>query len=102
MAILSFRFVSAAFSARFLRTEAKRALSSLFSEVLGGGSREADGEEADGKVVYGKVAHGKDAGSGKAVNKKVCGFSTDFTLFIFWSSTKSCKERFGIYFLKSH
>jgi hypothetical protein len=92
MAILSFRFVSAAFSARFLRTEAKRALSSLFSEVLGGGSREADGEEADGK----------DAGSGEAVSEKVRGFSADFALSIFWSSTKSCKERFGTYFLKSH
>ena len=75
MAILSFRFVSAAFSARFLRTEAKRALSSLFSKALSGG--------ADGKVVDSKVAHGKDIGSGKAVSEKVCGFSADFTLSIF-------------------
>lgn len=65
MAILVFRFVSAAFSACFLRKEDKRALSSLLSEALGGGSREADGEEADGKVV-----HGKDAGNGKAGSEK--------------------------------
>ena len=102
MAILSFRFVLAAFLARFLRIEAKRALLSLFSEVLGGGSREADGKEADGEVVDGKVAHGKDIGSGKAVSEKVRGFLADFALYIFWSSTKSYKECFGIYFLKSY
>ena len=82
-AILSFIFVLVAFSARFLRTEAKRALSSLFSEVLGGGSREADGEEADSKVVDNKAAYSKDASSGKAVSKKVHRFSADFTLCIF-------------------
>jgi len=97
MAILAFRFVSAAFSACFLRKEDKRALSSLLSEALGGGGREADGEETDGKVV-----HGKDAGNGKAGSEKVRGFSADFALSIFLSSTKSCKERFGTYFLKSH
>ena len=102
MAILSFRFVLAAFSACFLKKEAKQALSSLFSEVLGGGSREADGEEADSKVVDSKVTHGKDVGSGKAVSEKVCRFSADFTLCIFWLSTKSYKECFGMYFLKSH
>ena len=78
MAILSFRFVLAAFSARFLRIEAKRALSSLFLEVLGGGSREVDSKEVDGKVVY-----SKDVGSGKAVSEKVYGFLADFILFIF-------------------
>jgi hypothetical protein len=97
MAILVFRFVSAAFSACFLRKEDKRALSSLLSEALGGGSREADGEEADGEETDGKVVHGKDAGS-----EKVRGFSADFALSIFLSSTKSCKERFGTYFLKLH
>ena len=78
MAILSFRFVSAAFSARFLKTEAKQALLSLFSEVLGGGSKEADGKEADGKVAY-----SKDIGSRKAVSKKIHGFSANFIPFIF-------------------
>ncbi len=102
MAILSFRFVSVAFLACFLRTETKQALLSLFLEVLGSGSKEVDGEEVDSKVIYGKVVYSKDASSGKAVSEKVCGFSTDFTLFIFWSSTKSCKECFGIYFLKSY
>lgn len=58
---MSFIFISAAFSARFLRKEDKRPLSSLFSEALGGGSGEADG----------KVAHGKDAGSGKASSEKL-------------------------------
>ena len=100
MAILSFRFVLIAFLARFLRKEAKQALLSFFSEVLGGGSREADGEKADSKVVDGKIAYGKDIGSGKAVSEKVCGFSADFTLYIFWSSTKFYKKCFSIYFLK--
>jgi hypothetical protein len=59
-----------------------------------------DGEEVDGEVVDGKVAYGKDAGSRKAVSEKVCGFSIDFTLYIFWSSIKFYKECFGIYFLK--
>ena len=73
MAILSFRFVLAAFLARFLKIEAKRALLSLFLEILGGGSREVDGEEVDSK----------DIGSGEVVSEKVRGFSADFTLFIF-------------------
>jgi hypothetical protein len=102
MAILSFRFVLVAFLAYFLRTEIKWALLSLFLKVLGGGSKEADGEEADGKVVDGKVAYGKDISSEKAVSKKVRGFSADFTLYIFWLFTKSYKERFSIYFLKLH
>ena len=78
MAILSFRFILVAFLARFLRIEAKRALLSLFLEVLGSSSKEADGEEADGKVAY-----SKDIGSGKAVSEKVRGFLADFALFIF-------------------
>jgi hypothetical protein len=57
---LSFIFISAVFLARFLRKEDKRALLSLFLEVLGGSSR-----EADSKVVDSKVACSKDAGSGK-------------------------------------
>ena len=96
MIILSFKFISAAFSAYFLRIEAKRALLSLFLEVLGGGSREADSKEADSKVVNSKVVYSKDIGSGKAVSKKVCGFLADFAFYIFWSSTKSYKECFSI------
>ena len=80
---MSFRFVLVAFLAYFLRIEAKRALLSLFLEVLDSGSREVDGEEADGKVVDGKVAHSKDIGSGKVVSEKVRGFLADFALFIF-------------------
>jgi len=72
-------------------------LLSLLLEALGGGSREADGKEADGEETNGKVVHGKDIG-----NEKVRGFSADFALFIFLSSTKSYKECFGIYFLKLH
>ena len=102
MAILSFRFISTAFSARFLRTETKRALLSLFSKILNSSSRKAESEEVDSKVVYSKVAYSKDAGSRKVVNEKVYRFLADFTLSIFWSSTKSYKEHFGIYFLKSH
>ena len=102
MAILSFRFVSAAFLARFLKIKAKQALSSLFLEVLGGGSKEADSKEADSKVVDSKIAHSKNTGSGKAVSEKVHGFSADFILYIFWSSTKSYKKYFSIYFLKSY
>ena len=83
MAILSFRFILVAFLAHFLRKEVKRALLSLFLKVLGGGSREADGEEADNKVVDSKVAYGKDVGSGKVVSEKVYGFSADFALCIF-------------------
>ena len=83
MAILSFRFVSAAFSACFLKKEAKQALSSLFLKVLGGSSREADGEEVDNKIVDSKIAYSKDVGSEKVVSKKVCGFLADFTLYIF-------------------
>jgi len=97
MAILAFRFVSAAFLAYFLRKEDKRALLSLLLKVLGDGSREADGEETNSKVVY-----SKDVGNGKVGSEKVYRFSADFALFIFLSSTKSYKERFGIYFLKSH
>jgi hypothetical protein len=70
-------------------------LLSLFLEVLGSSSR-----EADGKVVDGKVAYGKDAGSGKASSKKVSGFSVDFALSLLSSSTKSYNKRLGIYFLK--
>ena len=73
MAILSFRFVLAAFLAYFLKIKAKRALLSLFLKVLGGSSRKADGEEADGK----------DIGSGEVVSEKVRGFSADFALSIF-------------------
>ena len=83
MAILSFRFILAAFSACFLRKEAKQALLSFFLKVLGSGSREADSEEVDSKVVDSKIAHGKDVGSGKVVSKKVCGFLADFALYIF-------------------
>src|SRR5882757_9895019 len=95
MAILVFRFVLVAFLAYFLRKEDKRALLSLLLEVLGGGSREADGKEADGEEADGKVVYGKDTGS-----EKVRRFLTDFALSIFLLSTKSYKERFGIYFLK--
>jgi len=97
MAILAFRFISAAFSAYFLRKEDKQALSSLLLEALGSSSREADGKETNGKVV-----HGKDVGNGKAGSKKVRGFLADFALSIFLSFTKSYKERFGTYFLKLH
>ena len=78
MAILNFRFISAAFLTHFLKTETKQALSSLFLKVLGSNSREADSE-----IVDSKVAHGKDAGSKKAVSEKVHRFSVDFTLCIF-------------------
>ena len=78
MAILSFRFVLAAFLAHFLRIKVGWALLSLFLKVLGGSSREADSKEVDSKVAY-----SKDIGSGKAVSKKVCRFLADFTLFIF-------------------
>ena len=86
-------FISAAFSARFLRMENKQALSSLFLKILGG---------VDSKVIDGKVAYGKDAGNRKAGNEKVSGSSADFALFLLLLSTKSCKERFSIYFLKSY
>jgi len=89
MAILALRFVSAA-------------LLSLLLEALGSGNREADSEEADSKETNSKVVHGKDIGNGKAGSKKVHGFLVDFALFIFLSSTKSYKERFSTYFLKSH
>jgi len=102
MAILAFRFILAAFLAYFLRKEDKRALLSLLLEVLGGGSREADGKEVDGKEIDGKVVYGKDVGNGKAGCKKVRGFLADSTLSIFLLFTKSYKERFGIYFLKLH
>ena len=95
MAILSFRFVLVAFLARFLKTEAKQALLSLFLEVLDSGGKEVDGEEVDGKVVYSKNVGSRRAGSGK-----VSRFLMDFALFLLFLSTKSCKERSGIYFLK--
>jgi len=50
--------------------------------------------------VDGKVAYGKDIGSGKASSEKVSGFSADFALSLLSLSTKSYKERLGIYFLK--
>jgi len=92
---LSFIFILAAFLARFLRKENKRALLSLFLEVLGGGGR-----EADSKVVDSKVAYSKDIGSRKVSSKKVSGFSADFALSLLLLSTKSYKERLSIYFLK--
>jgi len=94
---LAFRFILVAFLAYFLRKEDKWALLSLFLKALGSSSREADGKEADSKVV-----HGKDIGNGKAGSEEVRGFLVDFALSIFLSSTKSYKERFSIYFLKSH
>ena len=72
-----------AFSAHFLKTEAKQALLSLFLKVLGGSSKEANGEKAGNKVIDSKEAYSKDIGSRKAVSKKVYGFSADFTLYIF-------------------
>jgi len=102
MAILVFRFILAAFSAYFLRKEDKQALLSLLLEALGSSSREADSKEADGEETDGKVVYGKDIGNGKAGGKKVRGFLADFALSIFLLSTKSYKERFGIYFLKSY
>jgi hypothetical protein len=75
---LSFIFILAAFLARFLRKEDKRVLLSLFLEVLGGSSREADGKEADSKVAY-----GKDVGSGKVVSEEARGFLADFALSMF-------------------
>ena len=94
MAILAFRFIPAAFSAHFLRTEDKQVLLSLFSEAPSSG--------VDSKVVDSKVAHSKYAGSGKAGSEKVSRFSVDFILFLLLLSPKSCKECFGTYFLKSH
>jgi hypothetical protein len=87
---LSFIFILAAFLACYLRKEDKRALLSLFLEVLGGSSGEADS----------KVAYGKDVGSRKASSKKVSGFLADFALSLLLLSTKSYKERFSIYFLR--
>ena len=84
-----------AFLAYFLKKEDKRPLLSLFLEVLGGGSREADSKAVDGKVAY-----GKDIGSKKASGKKVSGFLADFALSLLLSSTKPYKECFGIYLLK--
>jgi len=78
MAILSFRFILVAFLAYFLRIEAKRALLSLFLEVLGSSGGEADSEEVDSKVAY-----SKDVGSGKVVSEKARGFLVDFALSIF-------------------
>jgi len=56
-----------------------------------------DGKEANSKVVY-----SKDIGNRKIGSKKVRGFLADFALSIFLLSNKSYKERFSIYFLKSH
>jgi len=56
----------------------------------------------DGKVVDGKVAYNKDIGNKETSSKKVSGFLADFALSLLLLSTKFCKERFGIYFLKSH
>ena len=95
MAILVFRFILVAFLACFLRKEDKWALLSLLLEALGGGSREVDSKEADSEETDSKVVHGKDIGS-----EKVRGFLADFALSIFLLSTKSCKKRFGTYFLK--
>ena len=80
---MSFKFVLAAFLAYFLKIETKWALLSLFLEVLGGSSRQADGEEVDGEVVNSKVVYSKDTGSRKVVSEKVCGFLADFILYIF-------------------
>ena len=68
---------------------------SLFLEVLGGGSREVDSKVEDGKVAY-----SKDIGSRKVSSEKVSGFLADFALSLLSSSTKSYKDRLGIYFLK--
>ena len=92
---MSFIFVLAAFLAHFLRQEDKRALLSLFLEVLGGSSR-----EVDSKVVDSKVAYSKDIGSRKVSSEKVSGFLADFALSLLLLSTKSYKERLSIYFLK--
>ena len=92
---MAFRFISTAFSAYFLRKKDKQALLSLLLEVLVGGSREVDSEEVNSKVVYGKDTDNKKAGS-----KKVRRFLADFTLFIFLSSTKSCKKYFSTHFLQ--
>jgi len=54
----------------------------------------------DSKETNGKVVYSKDVGNRKAGSKKIYGFLADFTLSIFLLSTKSYKERFGIYFLK--
>jgi len=71
-------------------------------KALGGGSREVDGEEVDGEETDGKVVYSKDIGNGKVGSEKVYRFLADFALSIFLLSTKSYKERFSIYFLKSH
>jgi len=52
--------------------------------------------------VDGKVAYSKDIGSKKVDSEKVGGFPADFVLSLLLLSTKSYKERFNIYFLKSH
>ena len=102
IAILAFRFVLAAFLACFLRKKDKRVLLSLLLKASGSSSKEADGEEADSEGTDGKVVHSKDAGNGKAGSEKVHRFLADFALSIFLSSTKSYRERFSIYFLKSY
>jgi hypothetical protein len=92
---LSFIFILAAFLAHFLRKEDKQPLLSLFLEVLGGSSR-----QADSKVVDSKVAYSKDIGSRKASSENISGFLADFTLSLLLLSTKPYKERFSIYLLK--
>ena len=67
---------------------------------MGGSSKEADGKVVDGKVVDGKVVYSKDVGSRKVFSEKVSGYLVDFILSLLLSSTKSCKERLSIYFLK--
>jgi len=52
--------------------------------------------------VDSKIAYSKDIGNGKVSSKKVGGFLVDFILFLLLLSNKSYKERFGVYFLKSH
>ena len=83
MAILAFRFISAAFLAYFLRKEDKQVLLSLLLEVLGSSSKKADGKEVDSREAGGRVAYSKDIGNRKVGSEKVRGFLADFTLSIF-------------------
>ena len=99
---MAFKFILVAFLAYFLRKEDKQALLSLLLEILGSSSREVDSEEANSEETDGKVVYGKDIGNRKVGSEKIRGFLADFVLFIFLSFTKSYKERFSIYFLKSH
>ena len=56
----------------------------------------------DNKVVDSDIVYSKDAGNKKTSSKKVSGFLADFALFLLLLSIKFYKERFSIYFLKSH